>query len=362
MVKLSVQELRQIRSYSQRLDKSYETVAGLINHLLGLQSQELPSASLAIRSRTLKTTLDNVKEAREDERSIILTWAMRGTMHLVSRFDYHWLNSLFAPVFLHASKRRYAELMLDAETLDKANELINQMLDENGPMTRPEIAKALASHNIPVAGQAIAHIVGYAALKGSICFGPERDGVLTYVLVHNWLKPEVTYLPRKPILELARRYLIAYAPAKPKDFSVWSGLSMKDAKLAFADLSSELNEVEVLGETCWVLKLQEIEKCESLRLLPRYDNYWLGYESRELLVDDEYSREIHPGGGLIHPAMAINGEGKGSWRMEQKHGKFKLKLKPFGTLDSSYVPQIEAEVEDIGRFLNQTIQMEIENF
>lgn len=46
--------------------------------------------------------------------------------------------------------------------------MIQEVLAKRGPLTRAELARILADKGIPVEGQAIAHLVRYAALQ-DIC-------------------------------------------------------------------------------------------------------------------------------------------------------------------------------------------------
>jgi hypothetical protein len=59
---------------------------------LGVQAQVLSAAGLALAARTEGLTPDLVERARVAERSIVLAWMMRGTLHLVAAEDYGWLT------------------------------------------------------------------------------------------------------------------------------------------------------------------------------------------------------------------------------------------------------------------------------
>src|SRR5207248_674839 len=55
-----------------------------------------------------------------------------------------------------------------------------------------------------------------------------------------------------------------------------------------------------------------------VRLVPSYDPYLLGYRSRALAVPDAYAKRIHPGGGLLHPALLAGGQAAGTWRLQRR--------------------------------------------
>lgn len=89
----------------------------------------------------------------------------------------------------------------------------------------------------------------------------------------------------------------------------------------------------------------------SVRLLPRYDTYLLGYKNRDLAVAPEYARRVHPGGGIIHATVLVNGEAAGNWRTERRKGRLVVVVEPFGGLTAEVKAWLEEEARDAGRFL-----------
>ena len=51
--------------------------------LLAVQGQDLRAARLAVRARTRGVTAADVDRALTEERSLLVTWLNRGTLHLV---------------------------------------------------------------------------------------------------------------------------------------------------------------------------------------------------------------------------------------------------------------------------------------
>lgn len=360
MIKFTLQSLRRLRLQMQGLNSELllNDVAQVTRNACGLQSQELPAATLAVRARTGGLTADDVRHAREVARSIVLTWTMRGTMHLVAAEDVGWQLQLFGALFIHKRQRRYRQLGLDDTTLRNAVHFMRNVLGSRGPMNRAELAQILGKHGIPVEGQAIAHLVSYAALQGIICFGPERSGKPTYVLLEDWAKTEENriFSEKQLVAELTRRYLRAFAPVAPSDMASWSGLAAGQIRAGFEAISNDLIEVEIPDGKAWMLKdqvehSQHTSRDRNVRFLPRYDNYLLGYQSRDFIVQESFAREVHPGGGLIRSAVIVDGQVIGVWQLEQKRGVARIIVQPFETIDAELVPYLEAEAQDIGRFL-----------
>ena len=213
----------------------------MVRHLSGVQAQMLSAAELGLHVRSVGLTRARIDRARLRDHSIVRTWAMRGTLHLIPSDDHGWLVPLLAEPGIANAQRRLAQEGVSPSQSDRAVPLIGLMLADHGPMTRREIAERLARRRIPVQGQAIAHLVWMAAATGAIVYGPDRDGDACFVGTRDWLGA-----PRPPrdrdeaLRELAIRYLRAHGPAAPPDLAVWSGLGARDAKRAWSSIADRL--------------------------------------------------------------------------------------------------------------------------
>jgi hypothetical protein len=366
---LTDDQVRWLRCRSQLLAPTTEQARDsthLLRAIGGVQAQELPAAALAMRARTTGLLAEAVDHARLVERSIVRTWAMRGTLHLLASEDVGWLLGLLGPVFMVASARRRAELGLDADTTDRGVQALRKLLAANGPQTRAQLAERLAAQGIPVAGQALIHLIGYAALAGIVCQGPDHEGKSAYLLLADWADIGKALAADVAAAELARRYLAAYGPATPEDLAAWSGLARGVVRAAWQRISSELLEVQVGDRAMWLLATQAARLNErpderpSVRLLPGYDAYLLGYRTRELAVAAAHARRVHPGGGVLHPALLVDGRAAGVWRSTQRRGQLVIAVAPFAELSASALTALATEAEDVGRFLGRAATLKIE--
>ncbi|MGH2368142.1 MAG: winged helix DNA-binding domain-containing protein, partial [Chloroflexota bacterium] len=302
----------------------------------------------------------DVERARLEERSVVRTWAMRGTLHLVATEDLGWLLPVLGPVFIAANRRRRAELGLDEATSARGVRMLQQVLAEDGPLTRAEIVERLGARGIRLEGQAAPHLLGYAALQSVICLGPDRGSKPTYVLLSDWAD-RGDAKPRQAALgSLARRYVGAYGPAGPDDLVAWSGLPAGEARAAWKSIADELLEVEASGRPAWMLKtrtawLDDLSwpaaRTPLVRLLPSFDTYLLGYRGRDLIVAPPYAKRIHPGGGILHPTLLVDGRAAGTWRSARRRGSLEVVVEPFDALPPDVHAGLDAEVADMGRFL-----------
>jgi hypothetical protein len=341
-----------------------------VKEVCGLQAQVLPAAQLAVAVRSSGLILADVEQARLHERSIIWTWGLRGTLHLMATSDLGWLLlPLVGPVFTEGPLRvagdraRSRQLGLDEDTAVRGVRLLGELLASQGPLTCQEIAVQLAVQGIPTGGQASIHLIARAAAQGLLCHGPEREGEPSYVLLQDWIRDASSYVPRAlprvaALDELARRYLEAYGPASAADLAAWLGLSLRDLRGALARIAAKLSEVEIAGRPAWLpkshparclrldwldglaspgrcLRLASKTPAPLVRLLPRFDIYLLGYAGRE----------------MIAATLLVGGCILGTWSTKKHRDPIEVIIEPFTRLAPEVRAALEPEVAGLGRFL-----------
>ncbi|MGH2493935.1 MAG: winged helix DNA-binding domain-containing protein [Ktedonobacteraceae bacterium] len=362
---LSDDQVRYLRLRAQRLipqpANDVTNVVHAVKELCGIQAQDARAATLAVRVRSAGLVADDVEQARVQERSIIRTWGLRGTLHLLATEDFGWLLSLLGPVFVAGDQRRRAELGLDEDTCVKGISALRDILANQGLLTRAEIVEQLAIQTgMRLEGQAAPHLLFRAALEGIICLGPDRGTKPTYVLIDDWIEGgarTLAFSRDKAYTELARRYLAAYGPAEPDDLAAWSGLPMSEVRAAWKSIANELIDVEIAGRPAWMLKehltwLDEFPApAPVVRLLPAFDTYLLGYRNRNLVVASPYAKRINAGGGMIQPTLIVDGQAKGTWKLKRQKSSLDVVLELFEELAPEIQPALEVEIRDIARFL-----------
>ncbi len=365
MMVLSAEQTRLLRLRSQGLlrqgQELPEDVAQVVKGACGLQAQEKMAAMLGVRTRSRGLVAADVEKALYHEHAVIHTWCMRSTLHFINARDAAWMLPLLGPVFTKAGARRNLELGLDARALELGVQVIQDELARRGPLTRHELKPALQARGLPTEGQATIHLIASAALEGVVCVGPERGGKPTYALLEKWAGPRQPVERPQALVELARRYLEAFAPASLPDFAYWSGLSLQDARLGWEGMASLAVQVEVGGKTAWMPeeRLAWVEEppapTPTVHLLPRYDNYLLGYASRARAVAPEHEGRIHPGGGIIHAAILVDGRAAGTWELKHRRTGLELIVDRFEHFKPAVINGIEAEISDMSRFMGENI-------
>ncbi|HKC29776.1 MAG TPA: winged helix DNA-binding domain-containing protein, partial [Jatrophihabitans sp.] len=250
-----------------------------------IQAQDNLAARLGVRARAERVADSDVVRAIEDDRTIVRTWLMRGTIHLVEAADVRWLVRLIGPAIARKFRTRWRQLGLTDEVLERAVRLLPELLAD-GPRNRHEIRAGLAAHGLTLHSadpQIHTHALVYASTIGLICRGPDRGRHSTFALLDEW----VPGAPEGPfgddaLAELARRYFAAYSPATAADFAAWSGLA---GGRAISLIRDELKPVEYDGWSGF--RLGECEPQRGVRLLPAFDNYLIGYRDRSAIIDPD---------------------------------------------------------------------------
>ena len=366
-----------------------DVVASITGAAAGIQAQNTAAADLSVRVRGRGLTVDDVRRAVVDRRSVVRTWCMRGTLHLVAATDVRWLLAALAPTAIAGGRRRMERLGLDAPTADRGVRRLAEVLADGRPRTRVEIIERLAGDDLPLEGQGIAHLLWYAALSGVLCNGPLRGRKDTYVLLDAWLGParkgeptpagpgarrtpgraadEADTVPDDLLARLAARYLAAFGPATLDDFAYWSGLRKRDARRGWSAIEAETVEVDAAGTLALMpadrvgwLDERAADAAPSVRLLPMFDTYLLGYRSRDLALAPAYADRLIPGGGgIIRATLLVDGRVRGTWKTQKARSGLEVLLDPFTPLSNAVLAAVDAEVADIGRFLGTAATLRV---
>ena len=330
-----------------------------------LQAQDPRALRLAIRARTTGVDAPAVQRALAEPGRLVVTWLMRGTLHAVPAGDVRWLLALLRPARSSGRTRRLA-LGLDDHLLDTALPIAVELLAA-GPLTRSELADRLRAAGVPLGpGQAPAHLLSVAAREGLVCRGPDRDGEPTYVRLSDWLAGAEPVEPVErddALARLARRYLTGHGPAGAADLAAWSGLPLRDARTGLGALAAagEVEGVRIGGAPAYWLPGEPSPEDRTVRLVPAFDEYLLGYRGRALALDAAHAHRIQAGGGIVHPAVLLGGRIIGTWRQRRGDGGLIVAVEPFRRLPRGTRAALAAEAADIGRFLGVPARLEVGN-
>ena len=269
---------------------------------------------LALRARSKALTRADVHAAL-DSGELVISWLNRGTLHLVHRDDFAWMHALTTPPIATANKRRLAqEGVTDPQRGVRA---IAKAL-EDGPLLRRAIGDRIGA-----SGAALTHLLLAATLAGLIVRGPIRGREQTFVLVRDHLGELPKIDREKALTELGRRYAKGHSPATDADLAYWSGLPARDVSVPRTKGARHL------------------QAGDSIRLLPPFDPYILGWKDRSFAIPDRLAKRVMPGGGMFRAVVAVDGRVTGTW--SRAGGRVQV--------DAPAADGLEAEIADVERFL-----------
>jgi hypothetical protein len=321
--------------------------------IAGAQAQDVYAGPQTFRSRSRKLTAADITRARVEDRSLLRTWVMRTTVHLIPTDDAGWWLPIFEPGIEKWSRRRLEQLGMPAGQPDKALRLMAKALSDEGPLTRPQLAERVVAAGIELNQHTRLHAVGLAVTSGLACLGPDRGKQTCLVLREDWLGEPPPFDRDKALAELARRYIRAFAPATDRDFAYWSGLPLREVRGGLESISREIEDVRVGDETMLAPRggLPRLPAAGQVRMLGNFDTYLLGWKDRAFSVASEHAIHVKEGGGgWIRPVILEDGIVVGGWRSTRKGGRLEITLNLPKRERERLGPKIEAEIADIARF------------
>jgi hypothetical protein len=315
--------------------------------LLAIQAQDARGARLAVRARARGVKAADIDRALTDERSLVITWCNRGTLHLVASEDYPWLQALTTPPLLTASTRRLAQEGLPPATAERAVEIIRRALADDGPLTREALRDRLQRADIPVAGQALIHVLFRAAIEGWVVRGPMFGRRHAYVLVRDWLPDPVETVDRDSALaELARRYLSGHGPAGERDLARWAGLPLRDARAGLSAIAGELRDEP--GGLVDLRARRRKGRMPPPRLLGPWEPVLVGWSSRTPVLGEHDAKVVS--GGLFRAFAIVGGRGVATWRLIDGA----VTIAPFAAISDTDARALHDDAAAVIRFLELT--------
>jgi hypothetical protein len=337
----------------------------------GIQAQVASAAELALCSRVEGLSPRDVQAALWQDRTLLKTWAMRGTLHVLAASELplyvaardwqhtaSWSN-YFAAFGLTTAAQQEAFLSAIPHVL------------EQGPLTRQQLADAVAKHT------GMAHARDFilseswgsplkpSAYRGDLCFGPGQGKTVTFMNPRGSIEEWQPIEPKLALQELARRYLWAYGPATADDFRFWWGCGKTLAKSLFHSLAEEVEEVEVEGWRAVALRatvplIQSVEPVEQIHLLPLFDAYTIGAPPRggEPLLAPAYKSQVFNQQGWAFAVVLVNGSIQGVWDYTIRRTHIVVKVNLFCSSTPAIRKGIAAEAERLSHLFEKEVVLE----
>ena len=311
--------------------------------------------------------MQDVQDALWKHRSLVKTWCMRGTLHLISGTDL--------PIYVAARKttatvkRDWLTPEINVEETKKIVSAIAEAL-EGQILTRERLADAVVKRLHMSASLRKQMLSGWgnllhpAAEQGYLCFGPSQGSKVTFVRPDQWLGRWDEPSGHEAWKKLLRQFFSTYGPANHRDIGHWWGLRPEPAKVLMDYIADELEEVEFEGEKRWVRSedvdgILNTENVRSLRLLPSWDCYVMFYHPRELFVSQNYRARVFRKLEGNAPVLLVDGIAGGVWEQRRKSSRTELTVRPFRRISSAQKQLVREEATSLGKFLGTKIEVAI---
>ena len=339
----------------QTLEKPSEIV-----RLLGaVQAQDYSFAKWGVAQRTCNAT-DAAVERELDEGAILRTHVLRPTWHFVVAADIRWMLALTGPRVKGVLASYDRTLELDEPVLRRSRTALTKALQGGKHLTRTELSKVLQRARIRTEStQRLARLVMHAELDGIICSGARRGKQSTYALLEERV-PQAKAVERDAALfELARRYFSTRGPATVDDFAWWSGLTKADAKRGVQAAEPQLEHEIIGGRGYWFPTPARLTtKSPVARLLPNYDEYFIGLKDRSAMLSTLMTLGMEAGVGFLGGhLLTINGQIVGGWRRTSRGQTVIVELKLLTTLGKDERSGIARAVERFAAFLGLPVEL-----
>ena len=331
--------------------------------LVGVQAQVTSSAALAIALRSTPPrgkapAVDATAKALLDRR-LVRAWAMRGTLHLFAADD---VPTIAAALQGKERWRRPAWLRYFGVTepeMERLIDTIGEVLDDDRPRTRAELADEIGGRLGPRAGELLRGSWGstlkVASDRHYLVQSAEDEAGVRFIRASRWIGSWRAEDSSAALAKLVERYLGAYGPATMKELLRWWGVSEQTTmKPILASLGDAVTEVDVDGVRAYVgsVDVDSIRSTKPMRgavhLVGGFDPLIVGAGLREQLIPAAHLKRVSRTAGWISPVVLVDGLAAGVWDSKVSRDGLAITIGMFTPARSVEKPAIEMAADRVG--------------
>jgi len=338
---------------------SATSVVQAVSNLLAVQGQQVSALPHALLERTPSAKFSDVSTAF-NQLELVRSRPMRGTVHITSAADYHWLRLTLNQRSTYSLRNQLVLGGISETDLETAWQLVKTHAGEQGIRRKDMFALWVLSGLAVKAQNATspqappteqARVNRWCTLmmweldrNGLVVEGPMGTNEHRFIdatclpaatSAASGYKFDPTNL-RAARMEVARRYAYGHGPVSVADLARWTALPVTQARQALEDAASdssgikqiirvkiekntftpaappkavkEYNQLLYMRADLPDLLTDNLSQARRLIYLPAFDELHVGYRNRTCLTDEAGEKLICPNAnGLFRPLIVNNG-------------------------------------------------------
>lgn len=344
---------------------SAPSVTEAVRRQMAIQGQQVSAVPHALLARCAQATREEVRHAF-DSVQLVRSWPMRGTIHVTTADDHHWLRSALLHRY-ERDQRSLDECGVDQQLRDKAGTFLLEEIHACGPVSSARAIALWTEHGLmekvcPASkGASVTEAWEASWRRRRILQALHLDGVIVqapvgkneHLLVDASVLPDETNGPAQgekvakgksghpaAMTEIARRYATSHGPVSARDLARWLAVPVGECSRALeaAVESTQSHEIPLmrvrvssngLGVEPYLapvnarqisthalymradlpdLLSQSHSDAVAVHYLGMFDELHVGYKERTCLTDEVGERLICPGkNGIFLPFFVDRG-------------------------------------------------------
>lgn len=351
-------------------DRASKTdIVKVVGKVCGLHSQLPTTPYYSLWNRVKEFEPKMLGHLLYREKSLVKTWFMRGTLHMIPSQDLPLYNNALKRMWFehHGRYMNKPGWPSPKERESKLYPKIEEALAEK-PLRRKELCNKvrflLANEAQPYERlfSAWGGILKETSYLGLTVHAEPCGRESCFARLDKWLPSiDLNGISEKTgRQQLLNKYLHGYGPASAQDFACWSGMLTSEARQIIEETNA-IKQVQFEGSHAelWMLE-EDIRTLDRIdleaevppRLLPKYDSYLMGHKNRTRIIQDEMLKKVYrPVVGEVAATVLINGRIVGTWTSKKTKKALQILVKPLEKLTEETFSRLKPVAYELAQFI-----------
>jgi winged helix DNA-binding protein len=338
------------------LERARIAVVPAIERLAALQAQWAPSPYIALWSRLEGFHREKLWSAIE-RHQVVRARLMRGTLHLVSARDFY-AYAVATQDLQRGAWNRYQV----GRGVDPRKVAALAIAFTRRPRQKEEVLEHVQEGiGAKLGGPFNWLIWRFVSAHADLVTAPpgghwEYGGTdAPYVAARHWIARGDRPSEEEALEVLVRRCLAAFGPATLADIAKFAGQVPPRVRPALEGIASTLRTFsDEDGRLLYDLPRAPRpagDVVAPVRFLPRYDELLISYQHRDRVIAPAHRRAVYTKNAIVEAVVMVDGFAAGTWGLVRAKDEAVLRVAPFVRLAAMERVTVEAEGQDLVRFL-----------